>query len=255
MQQELVSIIMSSYNSVYIDQAIESVLAQSYQNWELLITDDCSTDSTCETIERYVAQDPRIKLFRLVQNSGAGVARNNSIEQAQGRFIAFLDSDDRWIAEKLERQVAFMAQHKTEVCYSSYIEFNEEGAEKGMIVARKALTFEDMVKNDYMGFLTVIYDTQRIGKVFMPQLRRRQDWAMKLMLLQRVEKAFGVIEPLAYYRVRPNSLSSNKLSLVRYNVEVYNKILGYSIVKSWFIFFVVFLPHYFCKKIGRLINK
>lgn len=256
MQQELVSIIMSSHNSEYIAGSIESVLAQSYQNWELLITDDCSTDSTRDIVATYAAKDPRVKLFKLEQNLGTGAARNNSIEQSQGRYIAFLDSDDRWIADKLEQQIKFMQNMKIEVCYSSYIEFNEDNDTKTMIVAPKVLRFHDMVKNDYMGFLTVIYDTARLGKMYMPNLRKRQDWAFKLLLMQKVDKAIGMIEPLAYYRVRANSLSGQKIGLVKYNVRVYNKTLGYSIIKSWLMLFIVFLPNYFYKKrLTRLINR
>lgn len=112
MEYDLVSIIMPSYNSTYISESIDSILAQSYENWELLITDDCSTDNTRDIVAEYAAKDPRIKLFKLKQNYGAGVARNNSIEQARGRFIAFCDSDDMWLPEKLEKQISFMLKYK-----------------------------------------------------------------------------------------------------------------------------------------------
>ena len=247
---------MPSYNSEYISESIESVLAQSYENWELLITDDCSTDDTREVVAGYTAKDPRIKLFKLTQNSGAGVARNNSIEKAQGRFIAFLDSDDIWFPEKLKQQIGFMQEHNTEVSYSSYIELDDKSGAKKIIVAPRVLRLRDMIRNDYMGFLTVIYDTAKMDKVYMPKLRKRQDWALKLLLMQKTDKAVGVIEPLAYYRVRANSLSNSKLGLVKYNIKVYNEVLGYNIVKSWFILLTIFLPNYFYKKkLTQLINK
>lgn len=254
MQQELVSIIMPSYNSSYISESIESVLAQSYENWELLITDDCSTDNTRKVVERYAVNDPRIKLFKLYQNSGAAVARNNSIEQAQGRYIAFLDSDDLWMPSKLKLQIEFMQKMNTEVCYSSYIELYDNGV-KQIIVSPKVLKFKNIIKNDYMGLLTVMYNTASLGKIYMPHLRKRQDWAFKLLLMQKADSAIGVIEPLAYYRVRANSLSNSKFRLVKYNIQVYNEILGYNIVKSWFMLLFIFLPHYFYKKtLTQLIN-
>ncbi len=203
-----------------------------------------------------MAQEPRIKLFKLNKNSGAGAARNNSIEMANGQFIAFLDSDDIWFPEKLKQQIEFMNSTNTALCYSSYIELDETSRQKRMIVAKKTLKFQDMVKNDYIGFLTLIYDVSKLGKVYMPLLRKRQDWALKLMLMQKIDKAFGVIEPLAYYRVRENSLSNAKLNLVKYNIKVYNEVLGYNIIKSWFILILIFLPHYFYKKrLIQLTNK
>ncbi|MFR9621096.1 MAG: glycosyltransferase family 2 protein, partial [Rikenellaceae bacterium] len=205
---------------------------------------------------QYAAKDPRIKLFKLDKNSGAGVARNNSIEQAQGRYIAFLDSDDLWFPNKLKQQIEFMQQANTEVCYSSYVELDDDSGAKRIIVAPKMLTLRDMIQNDYMGFLTVIYDTANLGKVYMPKLRKRQDWALKLLLMQHVDRAVGVIEPLAYYRVRANSLSNSKLGLVKYNIKVYSEVLGYSMIKSCFILLVIFLPNYFYKKkLTQLINR
>lgn len=116
----LVSIITPSYNSSrFISQTIESILSQTYTNWELLITDDCSTDKTREIVKSYQRKDPRIKFFQLKENSGPGVARNHSIEMAKGRFIAFCDSDDRWYPEKLEKQLAFMAKKRCMLSYTS----------------------------------------------------------------------------------------------------------------------------------------
>ena len=117
----LVSIITPSYNSSsFIAETIESILSQTYLNWELLITDDCSTDRSVEIIERYIQRDSRIKLFRLEKNCGAGVCRNRSISEAKGRFIAFCDSDDRWRPEKLEKQLAFMREKDCALSYTSY---------------------------------------------------------------------------------------------------------------------------------------
>ncbi len=244
----LVSIITPTYNSgQFVEETIRSILRQTYKNWELLITDDCSTDDTREIIERYRKTDPRIKLFRLEKNSGAGVARNKSITEAKGRFIAFCDSDDCWKPEKLERQLNFMAERGVEVCYSSYLKLDESGLPIGVVVARKCVTYKDILRNDWMGFLTCIYDTKRIGKIYLPPLRRRQDWAWKILLMQKCPKALAVIDVLAYYRVRNGSLSSKKARLIQYNVQVYKSVLRYNTFQAWLMFVCVFAPHYLLK--------
>ncbi len=256
MQQELVSIIMPLYNaSQFIEASIQSILNQTFRDWELLITDDCSTDNSCEIVERYAAKDSRVKLFRLEQNSGAAVARNRSIEMSKGRYLAFCDSDDRWMSSKLQKQIEWMIQRNIEVSYSSYIECDEKNINLGIMVAPPKVAFKDIVKCDYMGFLTFIYDTKRIGKIEMPNLRKRQDWALKLKIMQLVEYAEALPEPLAYYRVRRGSLSQNKWNLVKYNLDVYEKVLKYSHMKAWMTFSCKFMPHYISKRLKcRLTN-
>lgn len=253
----LVSIITPSYNCVkYIGETIESILAQTYQNWELLITDDCSTDNSCDIIEKYARFDQRIKLFKLKKNSGAGIARNNSILEAKGRFIAFCDSDDRWYPDKLEKQLKFMKNTDCSMSYSSYLTCEEDGTPNGIVVCRNKETLSSLKKDDKIGCLTVIYDTEKVGKVYMPELKKRQDWAMKLRILQTCGKAFGIKEPLAYYRLRSNSISRDKKSLIKYNIAVYKEIFGWSSIRSAFFFTFVFLPSYMIKKIGlKYINQ
>lgn len=253
----MVSIIMPSFNaSSFIAESIDSILHQTYTNWELLITDDCSTDNTQEIVETYVAKDRRIKYFRFTENQGAGAARNHAIEQAKGRFIAFCDSDDCWKPEKLAHQLKFMAEHRVGVCFSSYIKCDEAGEELGMVVAYRKITYADIVRNDYIGFLTLIYDTAEIGKIYMPVLRKRQDWAMKILLLQKIPVAYGLLEPLAYYRIRTDSLSRNKKRLVKYNVQVYSSVLHYNVIRAWCMFLFVFMPHYFAKALRlKIINR
>ena len=172
----LVSIITPSYNCAsFIRETIESIKTQTYKNWELIITDDCSTDNSCEIISEYVAKDPRIKLFHLDKNSGAGVARNNSIKEATGRFVAFCDSDDRWYPEKLEKQLAYMQAKDCAMSHTSYMTCSENDNITGIIVCKKRESLKSMCKDDKMGFLTVIYDTSKTGKIYMPELRKRQD--------------------------------------------------------------------------------
>lgn len=253
----LVSIIMPSYNCEhYIAESIKSVLAQTYQNWELLITDDCSTDRTIEIVKEYVAKDERIKLILLEKNGGAGVARNKSIEKAVGRFIAFLDSDDLWYPNKLERQLKFMDEKECAISHTSYMTCDEDGYVTGIIVCRRRESLASMSRDDKMGFLTVIYDVSQLGKIYLPKLRKRQDWALKLKLLQICKYTYGMKEPLAYYRKRDGSISNNKRSLVKYNIAVYQNVLGWTTLRANIFFYFVFMPTYIIKRIFlRYLNK
>ena len=236
----LVSIITPSYNcSKFIKETIESVLAQTYTNWEMLITDDCSTDNSVEIISEFAEKDSRIKLYKLEKNSGAGVARNNSIRMASGKYIAYLDSDDRWYPWKLETQVRFMQENDYAISYASYITCNEEGEKNGIIVCRRKETYWNILCDDKMGFLTMMYDTEKCGKVELPFMRKRQDWAHKVDLMKDGTVAYGIKEPLGIYRLVSNSISRNKKSLVKFNISVYSTILGWSKLKST-LFFVFF---------------
>lgn len=253
----LVSIITPSYNSgAFIGETIKCIQAQTYKNWELLITDDCSTDNSRQIIMEYVDKDPRIKLFELKKNSGAGIARNNSIKEAKGRYLAFCDSDDRWYPDKLEKQLQFMEEKNCGMSYTSYMTCNEDGVATGIVVCRNKETLSSLKRDDKIGCLTVIYDTKIVGKVFMPTIRKRQDWAMKLKVMQLCKEAFGIKEPLALYRVRDNSISRNKLSLVKYNIAVYQEVFGWSLLRSTLFFIFSFMPSYFLKRLGlRYINQ
>jgi glycosyltransferase involved in cell wall biosynthesis len=257
MTQELVSIITPSYNcSDYIAATIEAIQRQTYSNWELLITDDCSTDNSVSVIEKYASSDSRIRLLRLDKNSGAGAARNNSIALASGRYIAFCDSDDVWLPTKLERQIEFLRKTGATVGYSSYLTCDEAGEVTGMVVAYREISYKEMLNDDSLGFLTCIYDVKTLGKIYMPTIRKRQDWGLKILLLQRAGKAKGIIEPLAIYRIRKNSLSNKKISLVKYNVSIYKEVLHYNPVRAWSKFIIKFMPHYIAKKIRlRIINR
>lgn len=245
----LVSIITPSYNCArFIGETIESIQAQSYSDWELLITDDCSSDGSPDIIEKYSAADKRIKLFRLDKNSGAGLARNNSIEKASGRFIAFCDSDDRWYPDKLAKQLAFMMSRNCAFSYTSYMTCCENGETNGIVVCPSKVTFKSMLCDDKAGFLTVVYDTRKVSKIYMPSLRKRQDWAWKIKVLKICGFGLGMKEPLAIYRLRQDSLSCKKTTLVKYNIAVYRQILGWSTVRSIVFFAFAFMPHYLIKR-------
>ncbi|WP_300705011.1 glycosyltransferase family 2 protein [Bacteroides sp.] len=251
----LVSIITPSYNSAnYIKDTIESVLSQTYPYWELLITDDCSTDNSVEIIIGYAAKDSRIKLLKIEKNSGAGICRNKSIENARGRFIAFCDSDDWWFPQKLEKQLEFMRLKDCALSYSSYMVMDESKTIMGVSVCMSVIDYRSMKREDGIGCLTAIYDVEKVGKMYFPSVRKRQDWGLWLEILSQCKVSYGIKEPLAYYRVRKNSISRNKWALIKYNISIYRTVLGYSYLKAIFIFLVIYLPHNFFKKIRTKLN-
>lgn len=257
MIQELVSVIMPTYNaSRFLAESITCVLNQTYGNIELLITDDHSTEKrTQELLDQFSQRDKRVKVMRLDINRGAGYARNESIKRAQGRYIAFCDSDDRWMPQKIEKQIAFMEKHNCALCYGSYILCNDEDKEKGIVIAPSEMTLNRLMHDNKIGCLTAIYDVKRTGKkYYMPELRKRQDWGLFLTILKDIDKAYGMKEPLAYYRIRPKSVSSRKLELVKYNIKVYEQVLGFSPMKAKLYFTFVFLPSHFLKLAKRRIN-
>lgn len=251
--EELVSIVMPMYNSEkYLADAIESILAQSYRNWELLITDDCSSDKSYSIAKSYVQKDKRIQLFKLDRNSGAASARNYSIERARGRFLAFIDSDDWWYPDKLESQINFMLRNNIEFCFSAFEYADEKLNITGVSFKPIKISYSSMKLDCNVGTPGVVIDTTRLGKVFMPLIGVSEDWATWIKVSEKTGYAYAINRPLWKYRSVTGSLSSNKLKLVRGNLKMYRKVLGYSQLKSLFVFSFLFLPHYFYK---RLRNK
>ena len=256
MEQELVSVIMPTYNAAkYLRGSIESILNQTYSNWELLISDDASTNpETKEILEYYQKKDSRIKVFFLPRNLGPACTRNNSIAKAKGRYIAFCDSDDRWMPQKLERQIKFMQEKKCCLSYTSYLVCDEDDKECGIVIAPKHLTLTDLKRDNKIGCLTAIYDTTKHGKFLMPTIRKRQDWALFLIIMKECKEAFAIQEPLAYYRHRKKSISQNKTSLIKYNIKVYKDVFGYSQTKSTMYFLGVFMPTHMYKVITNKVR-
>jgi teichuronic acid biosynthesis glycosyltransferase TuaG len=246
----LVSVIMPAYNSAaFIAEAIRSVLQQTHKNWELLIIDDASQDDTVSVIETFQGTDSRIKLFQNESNKGAGVSRNKAIEAAQGTYIAFLDADDLWLPQKLETQLEFMQENDLVMTYSSYFLMDEQGNDLDKkVTALPTLTFKKLLKSNYVGNLTGIYRADILGKVYSPVLRKRQDWALWLSILKKIGHTKGIIEPLAKYRIRENSISNNKTALLKYNYLVYSEFLKYNRLKSLFRMGVFLKEHFFVKK-------
>lgn len=245
----LVSIITPTYNSEeFISKTIQSIINQTYTKWELIITDDCSTDSTWNILESFANNHNRIHIYRLKTNSGAGIARNNSIAKANGRFIAFCDSDDQWFPQKLEKQVKYMLDHNTHFSYSSYLVQDENQKIIGKINAPQIISYQKILRNNYVGCLTAIYDSQELGKLFMSDTRKRQDWILWIHILEKLHEVKGIDEPLAIYTKRENSISRNKLDLLKHNWRLYYNTLNFNKYKaSWY--FIQFLYFYAKKKI------
>lgn len=247
---------MPSYNGAeFIADSIDSIISQTYRNWELIITDDCSSDGTQDIIRDYALRDSRIRCFCFEDNRGSGATRNKCIEESRGRYIAFCDSDDRWLPDKLERQLAFMQAHDYAFTFASYYTCNEAGHVGGIVIAPEKQTLTQTKHDDKIGFLTAMYDTKHCPKLYMPLLRKRQDWAYVLMIHKEVGAAYALTEPLAIYRLRQNSISRNKWSLIKYNAAVYREIFGYGKLHSYVYLFTFFLPTYFWKRIQNKMTE
>jgi glycosyltransferase involved in cell wall biosynthesis len=232
-----VSIITPTHNSIsFIEDTIQSVLKQSFFDWEMIIVDDFSTDNTVELINSFVKHDPRIKLIQLAENSGAAIARNIAIEAAQGRYIAFLDSDDLWLPNKLEKQLAFMQENNYAFTFSAYDKINENGHVFGSIGVPNKVSYFDLLTTNYIGCLTVIYDTSYFGKIHMSTLSKREDFATWLNMLKKVDFAFGLNEPLAKYRVYQGQSSSKKINMAYETWKLYREVERISMIESLYYF-------------------
>lgn len=212
MGNDLVSIITPTYNCRrFISETIESVIAQTYSNWEMIITDDCSTDDTRTIVEEYIAKDSRIKYHCLETNSGAAVARNTALKIAKGRWIAFLDSDDLWTPEKLEHQIAFMQENDYAFSYHEYIEIDEQDDELGIYVSgKKHVGKFDMYACCWPGCLSVMYDAEKIGLIQIGDVKKNNDTAMWLKVIRRTD-CHLLKECLGRYRRRANSITPKPL--------------------------------------------
>ena len=233
----LVSIITPCFNSAeYIAETIASVRCQTLSSWEMIIADDCSTDETTNIVISFAKHDSRIKMSRLSKNSGADVARNEAMKLAQGRYVAFLDSDDLWHPNKLAKQLKFMQTNNYVFTFTAYDRMDESGKVLTNVGAPSKVSYFDLLKNTIIGCSTVIYDRGYFGEVTMPAIRKRQDLGLWLKLLKVTDHAHGMSETLTRYRVRKNSVSSNKISAATYNWYLYRQIEGLSFVRSCYYF-------------------
>lgn len=236
MSSPLVSIITPSYNAEkFIEETIKSVQNQTLTDWEMIIVDDCSKDKTRDILHRIAELDSRLKVVLLEENGGAAVARNTALEQAKGRYIAFLDSDDLWKPKKLEKQIAVMQKNNYAFTFTAYELMNENGdLLNKTIMAPNKIDYKGLLKNTIIGCLTVILDKDQVGDVRMPNIRTRQDFALWLSVLRDGHTAYGLSEPLSVYRLVEGSISSNKLKTAKRNWYVYREIEKLSLpYASW----------------------
>lgn len=235
---DLVSVIMPCYNSAaYIEETLNSIISQSYTDWECIIVDDCSTDNSVEIIKRLMNQDERIHLFINDSNNGAAYSRNKALSVANGKWIAFLDSDDLWSFDKLEKQIAFMEKNGYKYSYTAYEQIDEIGSPLNkVIVGPKKVTKRMTYRYCYTGCLTVMYDAESIGLVQIDERigNGRNDYAMWLKICRKAD-CYLLNENLAKYRVRQKSLSKTSLSkLIKYHYELFRFGEGMGRVRSFY---------------------
>lgn len=233
----MVSIITPVHNSEnFIRETIKSVQMQSFSNWELILINDCSTDSSKKIIDVFALEDERIKVINMDLNVGAAIARNEGIKVSQGRFIAFLDSDDLWFEDKLEYQINFMLNNNCNFTFSSYEKIRANGEVIGSVGVPARVTYKQLLKMQVIGCLTAVYDVSFFGKVYMPEIRKRQDWGLWLRLLKKTEYAVGIEKKMGQYRVTKDSLSSNKLNSAIYSWKLFRDVENFNLFKSFFYF-------------------
>lgn len=224
---ELVSIIMPSYNTGrFIGETLESVLSQTYPNWELLIVDDCSSDNTDAAVGPYLA-DARIRYLKNEKNSGAAVSRNRALREAKGKWIAFLDSDDLWEPDKLQRQISFMKDKGCSFSYTNYMEIGEDSEPNGKTVTGpKRITRRGMYRYCWPGCLTVMYDAEAVGLIQIADIRKNNDYAMWLKVCQRADCCL-LEETLARYRRRSGSISNHSyVRLIKWHYRLFREAEG-----------------------------
>jgi len=232
----LVSIITPSFNSSkYIKETVDSVLSQTYENWELIIVDDGSKDSSANIIQDLTNTDTRIKGFYFDKNIGAAEARNVAIQQAKGKYIAFLDSNDLWELEKLEKQISFMQTEDIAFSFSTYQPMSEDGSKLYSIIhAPKIVTYSAYLKNTIIGCLTVVIDREKAGDFEMPNIRSSHDMALWLLIMKRGFDAYGLDENLARYRIVSASNTSSKWRAAKDVWKIYREVEKLSFLySSW----------------------
>lgn len=231
-----VSVIMPSYNTgKYIADSIESVLRQTYSDWELLIVDDCSTDDTDEVIKPFL-HDQRIRYLRNEKNSGAAVSRNKALKEAKGKWIAFLDSDDIWIPEKLQKQIQFMESNNYHFSYTNYFETDSEGNQTGVVVTGPMkITKTGMFNYCWLGCLTVMYDAEAVGLIQITDIEKNNDYAMWLKVC-RMADCYLLDEELGLYRRgRVGSVSSHSIkTMIGWHYKLYREAEGQNLVAAAF---------------------
>lgn len=223
----LVSVIIPCYNSeVNIAQTIASVSAQTMSNLEIIVVDDCSTDGNARVVRSLCASEPRLRFFQQEINQGVARARNKALSEARGRYIAYLDSDDLWSPEKLERQIAFMSENAYGACFTSYETIKENGAHINYVHVPSSITYKQFLKNTITCSHSLLFDTNIVDRslLVMPDIRRGQDFATWCQVMKAGHTLHGLDEPLAVYRKCAGSLSSDPIKSVKRTWNIYRNV-------------------------------
>lgn len=232
----MVSIIMPTYNCAqFIEQSVQSVLAQTVTDWELLIVDDCSTDNTAQVLSPYLSKYPNIHYACLEKNSGPAAARTQALRMAKGKYVAFLDSDDLWMSEKLEKQIHFMESTGAKMSCTAYRQMSESGEDLHVELIPPAKTdYRKCIRlSNPIGNLTVMYDQEALGKFDVPPIKKRNDFALWLQILKVTKYCYGMPEVLGAYRLgRAGSVSHNKLGQAKFHWQLYREIEKHSLIRS-----------------------
>ena len=236
--EDLISIVTPVYNAEkFLNDTINTVLNQTYQNFELLLVNDCSTDESVDIIKKY--KDKRIKLINNKINSKAAKTRNNGIKEAKGRYICFLDADDLWDKEKLEKQIKFMKEKNCAFSFTGYEFANEEGKPNGKkVFIPEKISYKQALKNTTIWTSTVMFDMNKLSKddIYMPVVDRGQDTATWWKVLKKIDYAYGLNEILSFYRRTNNSLSSNKIIALKRTWNLYRNVEHLNIFSSLYNF-------------------
>lgn len=232
--QDLISIVMPLFNcEKYLKESIHSVLNQTYSNWELILVDDCSKDNSSDIAISYEKEDKRITYYKLEKNSGAAVARNFGIEKVNGTILSFLDSDDLWKPDKLEKEYNFMKQNNVPIVFAGYELIDESGNALNKIVhVPEKINYKEHLYNHIIWTSTIMIDIEKLGKFQMPKLRAGQDVATWLLLLKKCDYAYGIDEVLASYRQVQGSISNNWKRRITRTWKIYRESEKFSVLVS-----------------------
>lgn len=241
MKEPLVSIVIPVYNAEkYLNDTIESIQNQTYKNWEAIFVDDCSKDNSCSIIKKYMDQDKRIKLLKMkINNGNPSYPRNYGIKKSKGKFLCFIDADDRWDLNKLDTQVNFMLKNNIAFSFTSY-EFADEGCNPigKKVLAKKKITYKECLKNNIISTITVMFDLCKINKdlIYMPHIRYVEDTATWWNIMKNGFDAYGIENVFSYYRKVSGSNSSHKFRTLMSLWYLYRKKEKISLIKSIYYF-------------------
>jgi teichuronic acid biosynthesis glycosyltransferase TuaG len=239
MSEDLVTVIIPTFNSAtYVERAIRSVLGQTHHHLQILIIDDASTDDTVDVCKAVAANDGRLQLVTREENGGGAASRNDGIDAARGKWVAFLDADDEWFPQKIETQLRFMRQQSADVTYTGYERQNESGRLLSQVHVPhgEAISYTRLLKRNIVGCSTAMVRRSFLGETRFPPLRKRQDYGLWLSLARKGARIVGLDECLARYHLRSDSVSANRIDLVRFNWQLYRECEGLGILHSaWLI--------------------